>query len=1087
LEAEVEATPIDARQSAETTPVTSSPAVDAPIAGVGDGGSVAAIRVRRNNWFGLAALTILAGVWGLIGGWYLGLPLGGEIRSDPFAENTENFGPWLGEVLLRTIPHPALAHVAIIPRLADVRYSPRAAARFLWLPDNLQPQTPPAKRAANDRPLRLAANGPFVLAQSAQELQPPPPLPPETPAPPQQQQPPPIPPQQQQSAPQLPANQPQWPSFRTNLRAASRVVIGPLGSNAVFCLAINLPVSCLKIPTDAPEGTPIFMDRTHFVATPVRALIVLDQNGDLVPKSLSAALDAVGFVQTEFVATGPTPISSLAVGSESDAPSAGSVFWIGSYQGAVYKVALRDGGTVSVTASHAPTSAMIDFVFFVSATDGWAFTLVEDSGERNTNRPAVMQTSDGAKTWQRLPYRWLPAPWVFAAFMVGLGAFARGTRVQMQLRPVAVQKYITDHGVSDNPIGLDDADAIGLSPIAAALSRFVRNVETKPTVAVAVTGPWGSGKTSLMNLVYEDLSDRGVSTVWFNAWHNQKEENLLAALLAAIRSEAVGPIWTLQGLNYRMRVGTQRILKDPGRSAALGILFAIGIFLLWHFYSDALAALNRLANFFTNLRSSQSAASPVQQQNVGKTLADLTLTTGGLTTLFIAAKKIFDLFQPLKALPAELLARANVAAGTKDIDAQLSFRYRFSKEFATFCEVLRWPPYPGLVIFVDDLDRCEPRQTVDVLEAINFVTNAGQCFVILGFDESRVKAAIADTYKNIMLQLDNLKNDDGKPTHDELGAFASRYLEKLVHLVVPVPRSQRQTVEKLLGITPLPPVSAKERRRRRWRRTMIDFVATLVLGAVLLSATWFVVDVMTGIASTTPNPVENANAPSSPIASTQQSGAAGGTSASGTAAGIGASSAATPPTTFLSNDQIGNLGLRAGNSFSFFAPSLLVAGFVLIIGGLGLRYLPRLNYAEAIVTDSDRFRDAVSIWVPVIAERRETPRDVKRFVNRLRFLAMRVRDLGPQGANAVASSLDESKLVSFAAIEDLSIEGLGETFDGPDILQLPLRVKSLIMDGLKGYTTKFHRPLYDDPQALAVYRTVAGLVEESGSSKTEAV
>jgi hypothetical protein len=406
----------------------------------------------------------------------------------------------------------------------------------------------------------------------------------------------------------------------------------------------------------------------------------------------------------------------------------------------------------------------------------------------------------------------------------------------------------------------------------------------------------------------------------------------------------------------------------------------------------------------------------------------------------------------------------------------LSFRYRFSKEFATFCDVLRWPPYPGLVIFVDDLDRCGPRQTVDVLEAINFVTNAGQCFVILGFDESRVKAAIADTYKDMILHIDNLEENDGKASPRALREFASRYLEKLVHLVVPIPRSQQQTVEKLLGITPLQPSSAKDRRGRRRRRTAIDFIATLVLGTVLLSATWFAVELMTGIASNAPKPSADTNIPTPPAAPAQP----GGT-------GTATNAVVAPTAPFLSNEQIGGLGVLAGDNVGIVPASLLVAAFVLIIGSLGLRYLPRLYYAEAAVTDSDRFKDAISIWVPAIAERRETPRDVKRFVNRLRFMAMRVRDFGSQSGNAAESPLDESKLVSFAAIEDLSAGCLGMTIDGPEAIKFPAGVINLIRDGLKGYTAKFNRELYEDPRALEVYCSIAGLVEERGSSKPEAV
>jgi Cdc6-like AAA superfamily ATPase len=98
---------------------------------------------------------------------------------------------------------------------------------------------------------------------------------------------------------------------------------------------------------------------------------------------------------------------------------------------------------------------------------------------------------------------------------------------------------------------------LGLKPLALAQSRFVRNTSTSLPLTIAITGPWGTGKSSLMNLVAEDLRQRGASPVWFNAWHHQKEENILAALFENIRAQASPSAWRLSGLWFRLR-----LLKD---------------------------------------------------------------------------------------------------------------------------------------------------------------------------------------------------------------------------------------------------------------------------------------------------------------------------------------------------------------------------------------------------------------------------------------------------------------------------------------------------------------------------------------------
>lgn len=54
-----------------------------------------------------------------------------------------------------------------------------------------------------------------------------------------------------------------------------------------------------------------------------------------------------------------------------------------------------------------------------------------------------------------------------------------------------------------------------------------------------------------MRLLEADLKNNGVYPVWFNAWHYQKEDHLLAYLLEAIRKQAVPRLHTLQGLRLR--------------------------------------------------------------------------------------------------------------------------------------------------------------------------------------------------------------------------------------------------------------------------------------------------------------------------------------------------------------------------------------------------------------------------------------------------------------------------------------------------------------------------------------------------------
>jgi len=44
-----------------------------------------------------------------------------------------------------------------------------------------------------------------------------------------------------------------------------------------------------------------------------------------------------------------------------------------------------------------------------------------------------------------------------------------------------------------------------------------------------------------------------------------------------------------------------------------------------------------------------------------------------------------------------------------------------------------------------------------------------------------------------------------------------------------------------------------------------------------------------------------------------------------------------------------------------------------------------------IIQDSEKFTDALKLWRPIITEKCNSPRDLKRFLNRVRYIAMRWR------------------------------------------------------------------------------------------------
>jgi len=73
-------------------------------------------------------------------------------------------------------------------------------------------------------------------------------------------------------------------------------------------------------------------------------------------------------------------------------------------------------------------------------------------------------------------------------------------------------------GLTDKPVVSLAEESLGVKDYMEALSNFIETCETPMTIAIQAD--WGAGKTSMMNLVKERLSEKNkkIETIWFNTW-----------------------------------------------------------------------------------------------------------------------------------------------------------------------------------------------------------------------------------------------------------------------------------------------------------------------------------------------------------------------------------------------------------------------------------------------------------------------------------------------------------------------------------------------------------------------------------------
>lgn len=90
---------------------------------------------------------------------------------------------------------------------------------------------------------------------------------------------------------------------------------------------------------------------------------------------------------------------------------------------------------------------------------------------------------------------------------------------------------------ADNPIRKPEDDALGRSKVARSFAEQVLSLDVSEGVVVGVLGPWGSGKTSFVNLARERLEAGSAAILDFNPWMFSGAEQLVEAFFVELSSQ----------------------------------------------------------------------------------------------------------------------------------------------------------------------------------------------------------------------------------------------------------------------------------------------------------------------------------------------------------------------------------------------------------------------------------------------------------------------------------------------------------------------------------------------------------------------
>lgn len=354
----------------------------------------------------------------------------------------------------------------------------------------------------------------------------------------------------------------------------------------------------------------------------------------------------------------------------------------------------------------------------------------------------------------------------------------------MGFQPIEVGKRF-----SVNTDQADGEDKLNYARFADAFATLVQNPDAKTPITIGIYGQWGSGKSFLMKKIIQVLrkdqsnapktwsekmikpvgqlfspkKDKQVETIIieFNAWVYSGSEHLWASLVTHLYREIER--------YFGVRAHYHRLIKAFKRF----IPKSIGVFLFYAIPGLLISLLVGVDNIQKAWEAANIALKAVSVSVVGGSL----LAT--IPVLWSALREFADTLFLSRAMNLQILA------AKPDFRDQLGVMADIKSEIGFISHLLETQnkrQQTRIVLFIDDLDRCEHRKAVEVLQAIMLLLadRDGSPFVIfLGIDARVIVRAIEEHYGDVLVKA---------------GINGYEYLDKIVQIPFVIPAASRQDI-----------------------------------------------------------------------------------------------------------------------------------------------------------------------------------------------------------------------------------------------------------------------------------------------------
>jgi len=303
---------------------------------------------------------------------------------------------------------------------------------------------------------------------------------------------------------------------------------------------------------------------------------------------------------------------------------------------------------------------------------------------------------------------------------------------------------LTDHALSVDR-AKTSADTFNLRLEVGPVYDIIRYKRTRTPMAVLISGGWGTGKTSAMRWLEGLLdiwnqeagkNDIRVRTVWFYPWKYDNKEDVRRGLIAEV---------IINSIDVKT-ASTQTVINAAKR---------FGLF---------------LGKSFLHVLASIKLKGEV---------------SGGAGATKAGAGAEVDL-----ASIKEILAEYQQAAHPEKA---------YLNEFETMLQ--RWVKNTlgkneRMVIFIDDLDRCMPEISLQVLEALKLYLNIEKLIFVVGVDKQVIEKLVIEHYKKLGLVKSEKETESKKKDEDRIqrkeAAKAIQYLAKMFQVEVTLEPTEKQ-------------------------------------------------------------------------------------------------------------------------------------------------------------------------------------------------------------------------------------------------------------------------------------------------------